>query len=235
MYISIENSSVKDRESKSLIENFELNDYKFKNSLLDDPKINDALNKIQENKGEIIDFPTEIPVKKEDKNIYIKNDELKKSIPVKKGINKEFRINLNFTVNGQTQEFYSPINLERIIDNKEKDLDFFINPIYNINNPDKIYGALHFDCSNNNEDFDACYLNINKDKIEKGLFLDSLNEPLNLGEYEPNVFRRKILNNINKINKNEENKNKYIDKKYVQNNNNNINKENIKKNTYKDL
>ena len=79
---------------------------------------------------------------------------------------------MNFTLNDrQTQEFYSPINLERIIDNKEKDLDIFINPIYNINNPDKIYGALHFDCSNNNEDFDICYLNINKDKIEKGFLI----------------------------------------------------------------
>ena len=139
---------------------------------------------------------------------------------------------MNFTKNnGKTLEFYSPINLERFIENNKNDADIFINPIYYNNNPDKIYGALHFDCSNNDEDFDQCYINVNKDKIVKGLFLDSLNEPLNLGEYEPNVFRRKVLNNINKINENEVKRNKYLDKECVLNNNYNINNDNIKMNT----
>ena len=140
---------------------------------------------------------------------------------------------MNFTKNnGKTLEFYSPINLESIIDNNKNDADIFINPIYYNSNdvPDKIYGALHFDCSNNDEDFDKCYINVNKDKIVKGLFLDSLNEPLKLGEYEPNVFRRKVLNNINKINESEVKKNKYLDKECVLNNNN-INNDNIKMNT----
>ena len=242
MNISIENATQKDsnRKSKSLIENFDLENYHFKNSLLDDPKINEALKKIQENKGEKVEFP-EMIKKKEEKNIYGKNNQLKKNIPVKKGINKDFNVNLNFTKNnGQTQEFVSPISLSKIIDNNKKDADIFVIPIYNKNVPDKIYGALHLDCSNNDDNFDECYINSNKDEIKKGLFFDSLGEPLILGEYEPNVFRRKVLNNINKIDQNDVKK-KYLDKECVLLNNydpdfikmNTTNDINIHSNTYK--
>ncbi len=197
---------------KSLLENLQIEEYQFENSLLLNKEVRDALEEIKKLKFGFIQIKGEKKLFKNDFNKGIKGFSFKNKlfnrILINKGIDKSIDFNIKFeNINdpNQYEDFFSTIELTETYN---KNAAIGQCPIYKrVKNDkegsfyeDKIYGGIKCDswCNIDNKDFDTLFFEANKEYITSGKFFnnDKDNNLLKLGYYQPNVFRRKILRRI---------------------------------------
>ncbi len=213
---SIDKEKGNKKGGKSLLENLQIEEDQFENSLLLNKEVRDALEEIKKLKFGLIQIKGEKKLIKNQFNEGNKGFSFKKKlnnyIMINKGIDKSVDFNIKFENSNdpnQYEDFYSTIDLTETY-NKNAAIGQW--PIYKRVKTDKegnyyedkIYGGIQSDTWVNigNKDFDTLFYEANEDYITNSKFTlsyDSVNNDSNLlklGKYEPNVFRRKILRRI---------------------------------------
>ena len=182
--------------------------YGFENSLLTtDEKIRNAFNKYGK-KGKKELFPKKVKLSKKKFNNgqkkIILGDHLKTEIDFdKKNIqNHSYEIDVILNGNG---EYFSPLDMKQIMNNKMcNKLEL---PLYKKGENSKIYACLGLDLyevDDSGKSFQQRYEELNSSYLREPLLLlkeqlisqDFQLEKYHMGLYEPNIFRRKILNFI---------------------------------------
>ena len=259
-YDSFLKFSIDKGRAKTLLELLEYEEYNFKNSILEIDEVKEKLNDIKNIKFDLIPISGQSNIKQSKFNsgihVYSFKNKLIQTVPVSQSIDSQINFNINFENNSdqnKREEFVAPINLLETFSSKAAIgvwpiFKKIINKYGEISYEDKIYGLIKTDSwiPVPNKSFDELFFEVNKEYLKKGNFKSKDNTKLSLGKYEPNVFRRKIIQRIyekfdsspydliTKIKDDHElenNCNAYLNKKCVLYNNlNDINFEDIRKN-----
>ena len=198
----------KGKMGKTLLENLELEEYNFENSILKNDEVKEKLIQIKNIKGDIIPIQGSKKIEKSVFNsgthTYYFKYRLIQPIPLRRGIDKSIEFNIKFEGSyGKFEEFACPIDFSSIL---IKNADIGHWPIYRkVKNErgelvyeDKVYGAVRTDSwdPSFNSSFETLFLKANKEYLESFNFNNKDGLILPFGKYEPNVFRRKIIQRI---------------------------------------
>ena len=199
---------------KTILSLFIDNRYNFENSLLNNEKIKNAFNRYNnhgDKKGKKEYFKNKLKLQKNkfnkgQKKIIILGEKLKTQFDFNKNLNDEsISYEIQVLISGKG-EYYTPLDMNQIINSQMcNKLEL---PLYKKGEDNKIYGCIGMDLYdiNSNLTFNERYEELNRKYLNEPLLI--LKEQLNLnifdiqnhnyhfGLYEPNVFRRKILNYI---------------------------------------
>ena len=187
--------SGKNLYGKHFLEYLKEDNFNYENTLLDIQDVRDLYDQIKDMKSstEPINLSQKINKDKfnseEHKIFFRKEDDFQVA---KSG--KYINLNINFKGNSgrYNEELFAPVKINT-------KADFNICPIYRKGNTDRILGSLVIDVWDPKEkkEFFELYKQVNRDYLIKGEFYGKDGIPLSHGYYEPNVFRRKILKEIN--------------------------------------
>ena len=200
---------------KSIISLLKDKQYGFENSLLtENDRIRNAFynknNNDQGKKEKKENFPKRVKLSKQKFNNgqkkIILGDHLKTQFNFIRNINNDYAYSILIILDG-TGEFYSLVDINQIINSKK--CNKYELPIYKIGENSKIFGCLGIDLyelDNSGQSFQERFEELNNKYLKEPLQVlkekvnldiqNFQNENYHFGLYEPNVFRRKILNFI---------------------------------------
>lgn len=191
---------------KSLLENFELDYFNFKNSLLQEPDVAKALEDIKKMHMDSIDFPFQPVVNKDKFNSGMKilrvGRKMGTEFECKRNLDRNYEILISLIglKNKKQKNFVAELNLEDVILSNGADI---INvPFFEVDNKNRrIQGILHLkvwsvDKKNRSLTFEESFLQANLEFINYFQYKDIDGIPISKGRYEPNIYRRKILKSI---------------------------------------
>ena len=196
------------------------NTYGFKNSLANKEKIKEKVENYSERQGKDknrFEFKKKLKIGKQkfnsgNKYLYMGN-EIKSEYEIKMNKKSLDIYIIMFDKNNKYKEEYnSTIDLSKILSNEKLSTKLEL-PIYKKDNNEKIYGCLGinlFEKKGDDMDFEKEYIEANKSYISQPLKI--LKEQINPNNnynfqaedyhfklYEPNIFRRKILNFVHSL------------------------------------
>ena len=201
----------KGKSGKTLLEHLELEEYNFENSILKNDEVKEKLQQIKNIKGDIIPIKGGKKLEKKAFNSGIRKytfkNKLITKIPLRKGIDKSVEFNIIFEGNNSLiEEFGCPIDFTDTID-KNADIGHwaiykkYINERGEYVYEDKVYGALKTDSWDPSLNSSFLNLFVKAHEFYLGSFSFDSNDGkiLPLGKFEPNVFRRKIIQRIHDL------------------------------------
>ena len=234
LYFSV---SIEGNIRRNLFSYFKNSDYDFQNELLNDEKLSNILKSYRENisgRGIEYNFKKKLKINKKDYNQrkFILNQHMKNIFDINgEDKNQIYYLNINIENIG---DYYSSFDLN-IIENPQRCNKLEL-PIYKKDDEsERIYGCVGIDLmeiNDSGQDFQERFNILNKDdlKLPLQILKKHLDETIiqlenyHFGLYEPNIFRRKILNFIH---------DKDIDPKNIdENDSNNLKDELLKKCVY---
>ena len=200
-------SESQNKGGKSLLENLELDFYDYKNSLVKNQEVKNEIESIKSMKLDKIAFDKKHIIKSNkiiEGNKALKFRNMIKEIPIQKNSPTEYDICCKFNdvknKNKTLLEYTATINRSEIAD---KEADIIVIPLYDSKTPStNIKGILtaHVWCEskNSNLTFDeALFKNPARVRTIKEVeFHDSQGLSFPKGRYEPNIFRRKFLQDV---------------------------------------